>query len=523
MKVWLMRPLWACGAALLLTLVATGVGWVLKSAVPPQNLALIYMAAVIVTAVYTSTLPALLSAFSGFLAFNFFFTEPRGTFLITDREDALTAAFFLMIALLVGPLAARLQSKIRTLEFRDASASIELLLLERMSAAIHPQEIMDSLQAALRELTRIDCIVVRVGERNQPRWGEAGSGADAATRAAVAEVMAGKEAFAPAAVLLRSATQLVKCLTDGDRLLALVIIPLLPASQRDRSLESCLPSVDILLRQAGLALARTRLLTDLAQERMEKEQELLRSSLLSSVSHDFRTPLTAMIGATSTLMEMGDTLTPAQERELLESVLSEAQRLNNYTQNLLDMTRLGRGELRLERSWVSIEEIVNVTLKRIRPLAESHHLKVRMATPLPLLRVHPALIEQAIFNVLHNALKFSPPGTDVILSCYSEPSAVAGQGSQLVIEISDQGPGIDVSEREKVFRMFHTAEQGDRRVAGSGLGLAICRGMIGAHGGSVAVTEGPAGRGCLVRMKIPVAVIDENEAGGGGVEQDTDH
>ncbi|MEK7260254.1 MAG: DUF4118 domain-containing protein, partial [Pseudomonadota bacterium] len=171
MKVWLIRPLWACGVALLLTLAATGIGWVLQGAVPPQNLALIYMAAVIVTAVYTSTLPALLSAFSGFLAFNFFFTEPRGTFWITDREDALTAAFFLMIALLVGPLAARLQSKIRTLEFRDASASIELLLLERMSAAIHPQEIMDSLQSALRELTRIECIVVRVGEHNQPQWG----------------------------------------------------------------------------------------------------------------------------------------------------------------------------------------------------------------------------------------------------------------------------------------------------------------------------------------------------------------
>jgi two-component system sensor histidine kinase KdpD len=222
-------------------------------------------------------------------------------------------------------------------------------------------------------------------------------------------------------------------------------------------------------------------------------------------------------------MEMGDTLTPAQERELLESVLSEAQRLNNYTQNLLDMTRLGRGELRLDRSWVSIEEIVNVTLKRIRPLAESHHLHVRMATPLPLLRVHPALIEQAIFNVLHNALKFSPAGTDVILSCYAEQPEVAGQGSQLVIEISDQGPGIEESEREKVFRMFHTAEQGDRRVAGSGLGLAICRGMIGAHGGSVSVSEGPAGRGCLVRIKIPVAALDENEVGGSGIEQDTDH
>lgn len=340
--------------AMMLTIVATGAAWFLQEALPASNLALIYMSAVIITSAYTSTGPALLSAFSCFLAFNFFFTEPRGTLLISAREEALTAAFLLMIALLVGPLAAR----------------------------------------------------------------------------------------------------------------------------------------------------RTRLLTDLAQERVEKERELLRSSLLSSVSHDFRTPLTAMIGATTTLMEMGDTLTKEQQRELLESVLSEAERLNNYTQNLLDMTRLGRGELRLERSWVSIEEIINVTMKRIRPLAESHQLEVSMAPSLPLLRVHPALIEQAIFNVLHNALKFSPSGTAVRLSCHESRTAA---DRVLVVEISDEGPGIEVAERENVFRMFHTAEKGDRRVAGSGLGLAICKGMIGAHGGSVEIADGATGTGCLVRISIPVA------------------
>ncbi|MDP1930563.1 MAG: DUF4118 domain-containing protein [Gammaproteobacteria bacterium] len=345
--------------ALSLTLVATLIDWFLQHALPASNLALIYMAAVIITSVYTATGPALLSAFSSFLVFNFFFTEPRGTFLISSREDALTAGFLVMIALLVGPLAAR----------------------------------------------------------------------------------------------------------------------------------------------------RTRLLTDLAQERMEKETELLRSSLLSSVSHDFRTPLTAMIGATTTLMEMGDTLSREQKRELLESVLSEAERLNNYTQNLLDMTRLGRGDLRLERSWVSIEEIINVTLKRIRPLAENHQLDVNMAPSLPLLRVHPALIEQAIFNVLHNSLKFSPAGSTVRLSCHESRTV---PGRVLVVEISDEGPGIEVSERENVFRMFHTAEKGDRRVAGSGLGLAICKGMIGAHGGSVEIADAVHGTGCLVRISIPVADQNEN-------------
>ena len=145
-------------------------------------------------------------------------------------------------------------------------------------------------------------------------------------------------------------------------------------------------------------------------------------------------------------------------------------------------------------------------MKRIRPLAEAHQLEVNMAPSLPLLRVHPALIEQAIFNVLHNALKFSPAGSVVRLSCRESRTEL---DRVLMLEISDEGPGIERAERDNVFRMFHTAEKGDRRVAGSGLGLAICKGMIGAHGGSVEIADVAVGTGCLVRICIPVA--DQNE------------
>ncbi len=488
-----------CVIALLLTAIATLIGWALHGSMHPVNLVLIYMAAVITTAVYTSTAPAVLSAFSGFLAFNFFFTAPRGTLLISEREEMLTAALFLLIALLVGPLAARLQVKIRTLEVRDIAARIELQLLEKMSAAITPMEIMVALQAALRELVGLQCVVVRTGKEGKLDWSsDEQNVSDAAQRKAIEGAVAKRDEFVSAETLLSTEFVLVKALADADTLFAVVLVP----TTQKRDSESHQHSIDILLQQAGLALGRTRLLTDLARERLEKEQELLRSSLLSSVSHDFRTPLTAMIGATTTLMEMGDSLTQEQQKELLESVLSEAERLNNYTQNLLDMTRLGRGELKLERSWVSIEEIINITLKRIRPLVESHQLLVAMASGLPLLRVHSALIEQAIFNVLHNALKFSPAHSNVQLNCRAEKNEA---GQMLVLEVLDEGQGIDESERDKVFKMFHTADKGDRRVAGSGLGLAICKGMIGAHGGSVVIENRPGGPGCLVRMTIPVS------------------
>ena len=494
------RPWVAVTFALLMTAAATLVCAVLQRLVPAANLVLVYTAAVIITATSTRVLPALVSAFSGFLAFNFFFTEPRGSLLMTHREDVLTAALFLLIASLVGSLAGRLQGKVSSLEFRDSFARIEHRLLESISTAMEAREVLMALQLATGELTGRPCHAVCSGKGMAPEWASVPEDFPAALRQDVERaLLAGRET-----TLLLDASpepwsaRLVSDAEGGS--LAILLASAQQAMSGNTQLQNN-EAIDILLRQASLGLRRIQLLRDLARERIDKERELLRSSLLSSVSHDFRTPLTAMVGATTTLLEMRADLTQAQQDELLESVLSEASRLDNYTQNLLDMTRLGQGELTLDRSWVSIEEIINVVMKRVRPLATAHRLEVTLAPDVPLLRVHPALIEQAIFNVLHNALKFSPLGSLIQLRCSrldTEP------GRPLLIEVIDEGPGIPESERENVFRMFHSAERGDRRAAGTGLGLAICKGMIGAHGGSVRIGERTQGSGCVVQMILPL-------------------
>lgn len=490
------RPWVAVLFALLMTALATGLCLLLQQLVPAANLVLVYTAAVIVTATSTQVLPALVSAFSGFLAFNFFFTEPRGSLLMTHREDILTAALFLLIASLVGSLAGRLQGKVSSLEFRDSFARIEHRLLEHISAAVEARSILLALQAAVGELTGMRCHALHCGKGMTPEWGDPPGEITPACRQALEHALSTGTA-APAATPSCRA-RLVSDAEGGS------VAIVLQGGQQESALEARLQNdeaVDILLRQASLGLRRIQLLGDLARERIDKERELLRSSLLSSVSHDFRTPLTAMVGATTTLLEMRADLTPSQQDELLESVLAEATRLDNYTQNLLDMTRLGQGELTLDRSWVSIEEIVNVVMKRVRPLATAHRLEVTVAPDVPLLRVHPALIEQAVFNVLHNALKFAPLGSLIQLRCRRLEDSRA---RPLLIEVVDEGPGIPESEWENVFRLFHSAERGDRRAAGSGLGLAICRGMIGAHGGSVRICERAEGSGCVVQMLLPL-------------------
>ena len=266
----------------------------------------------------------------------------------------------------------------------------------------------------------------------------------------------------------------------------------------------------LLLHQVNISLERTRLAADLEKEKIAKENELLRSALLSSVSHDFRTPLTTMIGATSTVIELGEHLDKQQTRELLSTVLEEAERLNRYTQNLLDMTKLGFGQLQLECDWVSLEEIMSVVKKRLKPLLIRNHLKENISSNLPSLYVHAALLEQAIFNVIDNAIKFSPANASIDIECTKENNSV-------VISIFDKGTGIPEAEREKVFERFHTAEKGDRRKSGSGLGLTICQGMIMAHGGKVSIHPNPYriddkhNPGCCVRIELPINQQQEQQ------------
>lgn len=494
------KPPYSYAFALAMTACATALCGALQPSLPAANLVLVYIAAVILVAVSTSIFPALATGFTSFLSFNFFFTEPRSTLMMTHREDILTGALLLLTAILVGSLAARLREKVTSLELKESFARIEQVLLESLSVALNEEAVRVALETALQQLYGTPCHVLRVQDK-QPLTLAAGK--EALAQETLLELERQRTtAHFPRQFEIKSGQHwLLRRYPDNEGE-DWVLLPCGDYHLMGAQAET----IDILVHQYSLARRRVGLLADLAKERIEKERELLRSSLLSSVSHDFRTPLTAMIGATSTLLEMGNLLSAPQQRELLESVLEEAKRLDHYTQNLLDMTRLGQGNLQLERTWVSIEEIINVVMKRIRPLAQAVRLEIRLQPPLPPLQVHPALIEQALFNVLHNAVKFSPRGGLVVLAAQLE--AHAG-GSMLVVTIEDAGPGIPPAEREQVFRMFHAADQGDRRVAGSGLGLAICKGMIAAHGGTVTIGSAANGRGCSVRIGLPVTSAEE--------------
>ncbi|MDO8910046.1 MAG: DUF4118 domain-containing protein [Pseudohongiella sp.] len=245
-------------------------------------------------------------------------------------------------------------------------------------------------------------------------------------------------------------------------------------------------------RQAGIERELTR-------ARADKDRELLRSALTSSLSHDLKTPLATMIGAGSSLIDLRKDLSEQDQLELIGSILEEARRLEKYIQNLLDMTRLGYGDLPIDRQSIALPEIIHVVRKRILRAWPDARLEISLPDNLSQLTVHPALLEQAIYNLVDNAVKFNKSDEPVLIAARQADKAI-------VIDIVDHGPGIPQNKRETAFDFFETLGRGDQHHAGEGLGLAIAKGMIGAHGGKVMILDTLSGEsGTCMRIELPIA------------------
>ena len=255
--------------------------------------------------------------------------------------------------------------------------------------------------------------------------------------------------------------------------------------------------LETLADQAAVAIERTILVADIEAARVATERERLRSALLSSLSHDLRTPLVSIMGAASSILSYDEALDPASRRDLAQTIQDEAERLNRFVQNLLDMTRLGAGAMKPRVDWVDLHDVVGAAVQRSRRLARSHTVTVEIAPDLPLLCVDPVLMEQVFFNLIDNACKFAPAGTIVKVWAIRTSDHIA-------IEVADQGPGIPPDDRDKVFDMFYRVGQADSQTAGTGLGLAICRGIVEAHGGTITAEPGLHGSGTCILIHLPL-------------------
>jgi two-component system, OmpR family, sensor histidine kinase KdpD len=485
---------WATVAVAIATAVAHGANLFL----PLANLSLIFLMAVLLVAIRFGLWASVYTSLLSFIAYNFFFTEPYHTFIVTRREDVLTMAFFLVVAVIVGNLAARLKAQVeamrmtakRTTNLYEFSRKIAgaAALDDVLWAAVH--HVASTLQChSLVLLPHEGRLEIAAGyppedQISPTAWGAARWAWDHGQAAGwSSDTLPGSEwLFLP--------------LKTGRGPLGLLGIsfetPKRQLTEEQRRL------LEALLDQVAVAIERTNLASDIEDARLLTETERLRSALLSSVSHDLRTPLVSIIGSATSLAGCEGALSNADRGQLVQTILEESERLNRFVQNLLDMTRLGYGALRPNRDWVDLREVVGRAVQQATRSAVE--VKVTIPESLPLLYVDPVLIEQVLVNILDNAAKHSPAGGRIEIGAGVEADEVS-------VRVSDGGPGIPAEAREAVFDMFYRVRAGDKQLAGTGLGLSICRGLIAAHGGRIEALPGKGGRGTTIAFRLPLRPV----------------
>jgi two-component system, OmpR family, sensor histidine kinase KdpD len=255
---------------------------------------------------------------------------------------------------------------------------------------------------------------------------------------------------------------------------------------------------EALVDQATVAIERARFAGDLEQAHLLSERERLQAILLSSISHDLRTPLASILGSATSLLENDTAFDTATRVDLLMTIREEAERLNRFVGNLLDTTRLESGSLAMNRDWVAIDDIIGAALQRLKATLASRTIEIVVEHHLPLLHVDFVLIEQVFVNLLDNAMKYSQSDTPIRIIAYRA-------GKRVEICVEDQGIGLPAEDLERVFDKFYRVRHGDRQPAGTGLGLSICRGIVEEHGGTIhAQSPGSSGQGTVFTVRLPV-------------------
>ncbi len=477
--------------------IAVGISELLAAFVPGPSLSMVFLIAVLATAVLYGTAPAIVAAILSFAAFNFFFVPPIYTFTVAETHELLALFVQLAAGVLTGAMAGRIRNQAEVARRRHkatqalydfsrklgATAKVDDLLwavasqvagaVNGRSVVLMPDEDDISVQAAFPPDEEIDA-----RDRAAARWAwqkvePAGWGSTTLPEIAWQ--------FRP----MRTARGCVGVVgfrrNEADQRLS---------PEADRALNA-------LLDQAAVAIERASLMHEMAQAEALVETEKLRSALLSSISHDLRTPLASIIGSATALLSDELKLQEAQRRDLLRNVLEEAERLNRFVGNLLDMTRLKGGALQPRLDWVDIRDIAARALQRIAPRLSRRRIERNFAPDLKHALLDAALMEQVLFNILDNAVKYSADGSVI------EIAARAERGT-LVVEIRDSGIGIPEDKLERVFDKFYRLERTDRQPAGTGLGLSICRGFVEAMGGRIVALRRDPGPGTVFRITLPM-------------------
>ena len=474
---------------------AVGIGMVVDRFTTLPTLSMVFLMAVLVCGVFQGLWSAVLASLLSFLATNFFFVEPRYSFSVADSRELFALMMFLGAAILTGALAGRVRDQSAAIHHRSAVTQALYDFSARLSAAVTLDAVVTAAITHLSTMLRDGVVLLldRDGElvlcNAAPPVVSLGPGdASAARWAFEKREAAGRGTGTLPSVDYQYRPLLVTRGAIGVVGLALRAEPLAPDDER---------AITASLDQTAIALDRSLLSDAAVRAAAMEDNEKLRTTLLASLSHDLRTPLAAITGAVTTLRQLGPKLSPESRDDLVISIEEETERLTRFVSNILDMSRIESGALKVRSNPVEIGDVVANVVERRRKLFPHQTVLVSIAADLPVVRGDAHLIEQALFNVVDNAQKYGA-GSNVRIHA-------RGEGSDLILSVTDGGPGVKPADLERIFEKFHRGRR-EGGTPGAGLGLSICRGLVEANGGTV-IAQSPAvrRRGTRIVMRFPIA------------------
>ncbi len=480
----------------------TAVGLALREHLSTIDFAMLFLLCVVIVAARTRQGPAVVASLLSIAAFDFAFVPPYHTFDVHDRAYVLTFGVMLVVALVTARLTARIRWQAEEADARARSAATVAALSRDLAAAGTRGELLtiaaDHIGRAAGGVAAIQLVDAAAGgPAEDDAWPGEREVPERLTRLAamwahrngiVAGVGTGHCGDAEVVVVpLRSARPIGVAIVGPAEGTALP-----PADG---------PLLAALGERVATALERVALMEQHEAARLEVEGERLRTALLSSLSHDLRTPLASIEGAASSLLQTA-TFSGEARRDLTETILEESRRMTRLVANLLDMIRVEAGTLAVRKQWQPLEECLGVALLRMDERLHDHPVAVDLPPDLPLVPIDELLVEQVFINLLENAAKHCPPGTPVTITAARRPEEV-------VVTVADRGPGVPAGAEEAVFRKFYRGGAGDAPaehagwLGGAGLGLTICRGIVTAHGGRMWVEPVESG-GAAFRFTLPL-------------------
>lgn len=478
--------------ALLACIATAAVAHAARHVLEAANIVMLFLLTVAVVAAKLGQLPAILAAFMSVAAFDFLFVPPYFSFAINDVQYLVTFAVMLVVALLIGTLTTGLQRSAAAAQHGERQTLALYSLARALSGAASIEQMLEAIEGYFdTHFRRSFHILVPDASESLHVLG------------APRRVLVNTELLAARTVFL-SGKRVESGDLGGDPKLTL-ILPMNGAirsrgvliidglGMSDPSLQERRPLLEAVASLIATALERLHFVAVAQQSQLETAAERLRSSILSALSHDVRTPLTTLYGLADSLLLDADSMSDTA-RESLETIREQALRLHHMVANLLDMARLQAGSVQLKKEWQPVEEVIGASIKLLEPTLAGHSVSVRIARDLPLLELDAVLLERVFCNLLENAAKYAAPSGAIEIS--AELAA-----DHAVMWVRNEGQGFSEDRLSSVFELFARGEH-ESTIAGVGMGLAICKAIVEAHGGTIAAVNVPAGAD--VRFTLPL-------------------